>query len=385
MIQGVTPLKTKKFVEIITDSAFYDYPRMQRRFPDDFKAALKHHNALFCAALPLRDADGKPVLRSGRCPGTPSRIVRLLCEKHDGGFGLKAAEDEIYSSLKLDGTETERESVRKILRGEAPQDKKEEQIERLAKAIAFISDKSRKMTKENFDALYRLLFPDEKSSGRFYRESSPSERLPVSPYSEPSSISDRMDELCAFAQSDDDADEPQNAAAILFYIMYLCPYPKGNACIARLAALWYLVTRGCCGTLFVPFSALILETEDEYRESLRAVQDNKKAGGTFELMPFIDYMQQNVYRRMTAEVTHETASLIFDDCMQSGGVTPKEQQLWQFVTSHYGAQDFSTKQLEKDCGDAAYATIRAFVMKFESMGLLTCAKMGNRVRYSVRQ
>lgn len=37
----------------------------------------------------------------------------------------------------------------------------------------------------------------------------------------------------------------------------------------------------------------------------------------------------------------------------------------------YGDAEFSTKQLEKDFGDAAYATIRSFVLKFEKLGLIT--------------
>ena len=47
-----------------------------------------------------------------------------------------------------------------------------------------------------------------------------------------------------------------------------------------------------------------------------------------------------------------------------------------------GAEEFTTKQLEKDFRNAAYATIR-FVMKFHEMGLLVARKAGNRVFYKV--
>ena len=50
----------------------------------------------------------------------------------------------------------------------------------------------------------------------------------------------------------------------------------------------------------------------------------------------------------------------------------------------YGDAEFSTKQLEKDFGDAAYATIRSFVLKFEKLGLLKSTQYGNRVKYAVR-
>lgn len=43
-----------------------------------------------------------------------------------------------------------------------------------------------------------------------------------------------------------------------------------------------------------------------------------------------------------------------------------------------------TAQLEKDFGNAAYATIRSFVLKFEKLGLLQSARYGNRVKYAVR-
>lgn len=49
----------------------------------------------------------------------------------------------------------------------------------------------------------------------------------------------------------------------------------------------------------------------------------------------------------------------------------------------YGDAEFSTKQLEKDFGDAAYATIRSFVLKFEKLGLIKSTQYGNRMKYAV--
>lgn len=40
-----------------------------------------------------------------------------------------------------------------------------------------------------------------------------------------------------------------------------------------------------------------------------------------------------------------------------------------------------SSEKEKDYGHAAYATIRAFVLKFSEMGLLSSTKYGNRVKY----
>ena len=75
---------------------------------------------------------------------------------------------------------------------------------------------------------------------------------------------------------------------------------------------------------------------------------------------------------------------VFQPALSHGQVTEKEKLLWEFVLSAYGDAEFSTKQLEKDFGNAAYATIRSFVLKFEKLGLLKSTQYGNRVKYAVR-
>ena len=72
----------------------------------------------------------------------------------------------------------------------------------------------------------------------------------------------------------------------------------------------------------------------------------------------------------------------FQTALSHGQVTEKEKALWEFVLSAYGDAEFSTKQLEKDFGNAAYATIRS--LKFEKLGLFKSTQYGNRVKYAVR-
>ena len=81
--------------------------------------------------------------------------------------------------------------------------------------------------------------------------------------------------------------------------------------------------------------------------------------------------------------TVEETLSAFEEAVGSGKVTEKEAKLWKFVLSFYGTDEFSTKQLEKDYGDAAYATIRTFVLKFEELGLLSSVKYGARVKYKI--
>ena len=70
---------------------------------------------------------------------------------------------------------------------------------------------------------------------------------------------------------------------------------------------------------------------------------------------------------------------VFQSALSHGQVTEKETLLWELVLSAYGDAEFSTKQLEKDFGNAADATIRSFVLKFKKLGLLKSTQYGNRV------
>ena len=74
----------------------------------------------------------------------------------------------------------------------------------------------------------------------------------------------------------------------------------------------------------------------------------------------------------------------FQTALSHGQVTEKEKALWEFVLSAYGDAEFSTKQLEKDFGDAAFATVRKFALKFSELGLLDAQKMKNKVIYRIK-
>lgn len=79
----------------------------------------------------------------------------------------------------------------------------------------------------------------------------------------------------------------------------------------------------------------------------------------------------------------QTELQVYQTALSEGKITEKERLLWEYVLSAYGTEEFTTKQLEKDFCNAAYATIRSFVMKFHEMGFLAARKAGNRVFYKI--
>lgn len=157
----------------------------------------------------------------------------------------------------------------------------------------------------------------------------------------------------------------------------------GNGRIARLVHLWFLIQKGYRSALFIPFSSQIEKSRKAYYDAYTVIEENKKLSGKIDVTPFILYFTNNVYNKMNEGSAAVETLTVYDDAVKDGKITEKETQLWKFVLSAYGTGEFSTKRLEKDFGDAAYATIRGFVLKFEHLGLLSSVKYGPRVKYKV--
>lgn len=157
----------------------------------------------------------------------------------------------------------------------------------------------------------------------------------------------------------------------------------GNGRIARLVHLWFLIQKGYRSALFIPFSSWIEKSRKAYYDAYTVIEENKKLSSKIDVTPFILYFTNNVYNKMNEGSAAVETLTVYDDAVKDGKITEKETQLWKFVLSAYGTGEFSTKRLEKDFGDAAYATIRGFVLKFEKLRLLSSVKYGPRVKYKV--
>ena len=120
-----------------------------------------------------------------------------------------------------------------------------------------------------------------------------------------------------------------------------------------------------------------------YYNAYTLAEQNAKISGVMDVTPFLTYFIENVYHKLVSALPDPHTTETFRNALSRGDVTEKEQALWQFVLTSYGEGQFSTKQLEKDFGNAAYATIRGFVLKFEKLGLLRSTKYGNRIKYQI--
>ncbi len=381
----------KLFIKMLKDKHFTDYQKMQYKYSEDFSAFLQTLEELYYKTLPLSDFDGNNIVFIENHAAVNQSAVKLLLQSQDNYYGIKAAEDEIVATSAIESIDFNRDSVRKILKGMAPKDEQENRILGIKHGLEFIADTTNKITEENLYKLYMMtvgdfLTGDDKlAEGNMYRHDTV---YVVSDHVEHSGLDHKkvaefMKSLIAFANAEDDINDLIKASIIHFYIAFVHPYFDGNGRMARLVHLWFLIQKGYQSALFIPFSSQIDKSRKAYYDAYTTIEENKKFSGKIDVTPFILYFINNVYNKINEGTTTVETLTAYDDAVKCGNITEKETKLWKFVLSYYGTQEFSTKQLEKDFGDAAYATIRGFVLKFEDLGLLSSIKYGVRVKYKV--
>lgn len=381
----------KVFTKMLKDKHFTDYQKMHYKYGEDFKAFLQTLDEMYYKTLPLSDFEGNDIVFIENHATVNQRAVKMLLQARNNHYGIKSAEDEIVATSAIESIDFSRDSVRRILKGMAPNDEQENRILGIKHGLEFIADTDNKITEENIYKLYMMtvgdfLSDDDKlSGGNLYRHDTVyivGDRVEHSGL-DYKKVPQFMRSLVAFINADDDTNDLIKAAIIHFYIAFVHPYFDGNGRIARLVHLWFLVQKGYQSALFIPFSSKIEKSRKAYYDAFTAVEQNKKYSGKIDVTPFVLYFINNVYNKMTDETTITETLTVYDNAVKDGKITEKETKLWKFVLSFYGTEEFSTKQLEKDFGNAAYATIRGFVLKFEDLGLLSSVKYGPRVKYKI--
>ena len=381
----------KIFTKMLKDKHFTNYEKMKYKYGKDFNDFLKTLDDLYYKELPLCDFEDNNIVFIENHASVNQNTVKLLLQSQDKHYGIKAAEDEIVATSAIESIDFSRDSVRKILKGYAPKDEQESRILGVKNGLEFIADTSNKITEENLYKLYMMTVgdfladDDRLTEENFYRHDTVyvvSDRVEHSGL-DCKRVPEFMKSLIDFANNDDGINDLTKAAIIHFYIAFVHPYFDGNGRMARLVHLWFLIQKGYQSALFIPFSSRIEKSRKAYYDAFTAVEQNKKYSGKIDVTPFILYFINNVYNKMTDEATTTETLTVYDNAVKDGKITEKETKLWKFVLSFYGTEEFSTKQLEKDFGNAAYATIRGFVLKFEDLGLLSSVKYGPRVKYKI--
>ena len=265
----------KVFIEMLRDKHFPDYKKLKYKYNGGFDSFLKALEELYYKLLPLYDFDGNNIVFTETFNAVNQNAVKLLLQPQDTHYGLKSAEEEILSTSAIESVDFSRDSVRKILKGMAPDGEQENRILGIKHGLEFIADTSNKITEDNLYRLYMMtvgdfLTNDDKLlEGKFYRHDTV---YVVSDHIEHSGLDAKkvpefMRSLIAFANNDDDINDLIKAAIIHFYIAFVHPYFDGNGRIARLVHLWFLIQKGYQSALFIPFSSRIEKSRKAYLHS----------------------------------------------------------------------------------------------------------------------
>lgn len=383
------------FAKMLSDPRIQDLKKMGYKYgQENLQEFLTLRKQYFYQELSLHDFDGNSMVCLDKEVQIPLSAARVLLMPQQSArlYGTRAMEEEILSTFRIEQIDTSRESVRRILSGQAPENEEEHRIRGMKQGLEFIADRSHTITEENLFRLYQMtigdFLPEEDRllPGHWYRHDGvtvidgktehiglPWQKLPA-----------YMKELTAFAAEKAAQNDLIKAAVLHFTLAYLHPYFDGNGRMARLLHLWYLVQQGYSSALFVPMSRFVEESCARYYKAYTRVEQNQQISGVLDVTPFLVYFAESVYYRLGEDQPQPRTLHTFEEALRQGKVTEKERALWQFVLTAYGSEEFSTKRLKKDFGDAAYATIRSFVLKFERLGLLTSVHYGNRVKYRIQ-
>lgn len=385
-----------KFAKMLSDKHLFELDRMEYKYSvssvNEFTELLRQN---FAQSLPLVDFSSDELFYLPNLARISTNGMKQLLSApaSNQSFGLQAMTEEIHATFQIESIHSSRNSIRHILNGYAPRNEEESRIYGMKRGLDFIADRQNTITEENLHQLYQIstgdYLPDEDRllpdhfyrhdvvyvvDGEESREGLPAQQLP-----------DAMKRLVDFANAKGGINELHKAAILHFAFAYYHPYFDGNGRTARLLHLWYLVQQGYPAALFTPFSRYIAESKAAYYKAYDRVEKNALISGYTDVTPFLSYFCNEVYNRLQVDAAPPQADLqVYQTALAEGKITEKERLLWEYVLSAYGTEEFTTKQLEKDFRNAAYATIRTFVMKFHEMELLVARKTGNRVFYKVK-
>ena len=384
------------FAKILSDKNVTDLKKLIYKYPDmDIEELIELFKTTVYKPLPIWDFNGREVVYMENITRVRMSAVKLLLapQNSQSGFGIKAMENEIASTLTIENIDFSRDSIRKILQGYAPSDEQENRIYGIKKGLEYIAKPTNYISEDNISALYEMAIgqylsgDDKLNPGEFYRYDTVFvmgqnvEHVGLN-YKK---LPDYMKRLVEFIKDDSPMNDLLKAAAVHFYFAYLHPYFDGNGRMARLMHMWYLRQQGYSSALFVPLSSYIQRSRKQYYNAYTLTEENAKISNVLDITPFLVYFIEHVYNKLVSPVPERGTLERFNAALENGAVTEKEKDLWYFVLSAYGESEFSTKQLERDFQNAAYATIRGFVLKFTELHLLSAQKYSNRVKYTIEQ
>ena len=361
-----------KFIDMLHDKGSTDYRKMLNKYGESsFREYIAEVKSSFMRELPLPDFNGQSCFYLPFATGTLSQYSQILAHRRSQPT-TEAMEDEIIATLAIESIVTTRKSVRLMINGYQPQDEAQTKALGIKRGLEFIADPVNMINAINLRELYRVAVEDGLKAGERLLPDNNYRHEPV------------LDKLLSFlSDSTDGMDVLHKSAIAHYYFAYLHPYFDGNGRMARLLQQWYLLQNGYDNSLIVAMSGLINNSRKLYYKTFTVIERNRTVVGFTDITLFVQYFTDHVLANIRREEATNALNKYFG-LLQTGEIIAKERDLFAFVLNRYGKSEFATKQLERDFANAAYATIRAFVLRFAGWGILDSVKFSTKVKYRVR-
>lgn len=386
------------FIKILNDKDFNNLKKLEFKFGKEaIKESINLLKKTTYKQIPIKDFNNNFLVY---CPPiiniSDDAYKSLLSKNSKLDLNILAIEQEIKGTLEIENIESSRNSIRNILNGFAPQNSNENKIYGIKRGLDFISNKNNIITEENLYILYNLVMSEnlEKNelliNNNYYRYDSVyiiGDKISHKGL-DYNLLPEYMQNFIYFINQKDKINIIIKSIIIHFYFSYIHPYFDGNGRMSRLLQLWFLIQNNFNASLAVPFSEFISKTKNKYYKSFEIIEQNQKISQLIDVTPFILYFNNHIFSKLEDYKTinnNQNIIELFESYLSQGLITLKEKELFVFVLATYNNQEFSTKQLEKDYKNAAYATIRSFVIKFEKLNLFISQKYSNRTKYKIKK
>ena len=382
----------KLFVQILNDKNFNNLKKLEFKYGSEtIQESIKILKSTVYKEICIKDFNNNFLVYCPSLINISDNTYKSLLSSNNNKYSTTKLEKEISATLEIENIESSRSSIRNILKGFAPKDSSENKIYGIKKGLDFISNKTNSITEENLNKLYHIVMANNLESNEFLINNNYYRHDKVFIVGNKISheglnhklLPEYMKSFINFINAKDNVNIIIKSIAIHFYFCYLHPYFNGNGRIARILQLWYLIQNNFNTCFLATFSQFISKTKEKYYKSFELIEENLKISNVLDITPFILYFNQHVFSNLKYQTQDENLLEIFNNYLSKGKITSKEKELFSFVLSNYSDAEFSTKQLEKDYQNAAYATIRSFVIKFESFNLLTSQKYTNKTKYKL--
>jgi len=294
--------------------------------------------------------------------------------------------EEAITSSQLEGAATTRQVAKEMIKtGRSPQDHSEQMILNNYKTMQRIGKlKGQPLTRELVFDMHQLItrgtLDDEDQAGRFRRSDEPVvvDDMYGEVFHDPppsNELSERMKEMCAFANADKPFVHPVLRSIILHYwLAYDHPFVDGNGRTARALFYWSMLRHGYWLCEFISISHIIRKAPAQYGKAFLFTETDEN-DLTYFILYHLEVIQKAV-EQLHAYIRRKTRMLqqMESELHSLTTLNHRQRSLIAHALRHPGQR--YTVESHRLSHNVVYETARRDLLNLEERRLLQGRKIG---------